>query len=125
MLLDFATGLDILKDPQELIRVSLLTAGVWLSLCVSVIPVFYALEMPWNWYYPPLILVLAGFGMLIPTPGGAGTVHYAIGVLFPAITGIPLPQAKALAIVFHATQFIPVIIAGLLVSKGNFKLNDT
>lgn len=125
MLLDFATGLDILKDPQELIRVSLLSAGVWLSLCVSVIPVFYALEMPWVWYYPPLILVLAGFGMLIPTPGGAGTVHYAIGVLFPAITGIPLPQAKALAIVFHATQFIPVIIAGLLVSKGNLKLNDT
>ncbi|MCK5035929.1 MAG: flippase-like domain-containing protein [Candidatus Sabulitectum sp.] len=124
MLLDFATGLDVLKDPAEMLKVSALTAGVWLSLCVSVVPVFYALEMPWNWFYPPLILVLAGFGMLIPTPGGAGTVHYAIGVLFPAITGIPESQAKALAILFHATQFIPVIIAGLLVSKGNIKLDD-
>ncbi|MEA3265521.1 MAG: lysylphosphatidylglycerol synthase transmembrane domain-containing protein [Candidatus Fermentibacteria bacterium] len=124
LLLDFATGLDVLKDPAEMVKVSALTAGVWLSLCVSVVPVFYALEMPWNWFYPPLILVLAGFGMLIPTPGGAGTVHYAIGVLFPAITGIPESQAKALAILFHATQFIPVIIAGLLVSKGNIKLDD-
>lgn len=62
--------------------------------------------------------------MLIPTPGGAGTVHYAIGVLFPAITGIPEPKAKALAILFHATQFIPVIIAGLVVSKGNIKVDD-
>ena len=96
-----------------------LTIGVWLSLCASVVPVFYALEMPWNWFYPPLILVLAGFGMLIPTPAGAGTIHYAIGVLFPAITGIPESSAKALAIVFHATQFIPVIIAGLAVSKGS------
>lgn len=125
MLLDFATGLDVLKDPGEMVRVSILTAGVWLSLCVSVIPVFYALEMSWSWYYPPLILVLAGFGMLIPTPAGAGTVHYALGVLFPAITGIPDSQAKALAIVFHATQFIPVIIAGLMVSKGNIKLDDS
>lgn len=124
MLLDFAIGLDVLKDHKELVKISLLTMGVWLSLCVSVVPVFYALEMSWFWYYPPLILVLAGFGMLIPTPGGAGTIHYALGVLFPAITGIPEPQAKALAIVFHATQFIPVIIAGLLVSKGNIKLDN-
>lgn len=124
MLMDFAKGLDILKDPGEMFRVSALTVGVWLSLCVSVIPVFYALEMPWSWYYPPLILVLAGFGMLIPTPAGAGTVHYALGVLFPAITGVSESQAKALAIVFHATQFIPVIIAGLMVSKGNIKFDD-
>jgi len=121
LLLEFASGLDILQNPGELVRVSALTAGVWLSLVVSVVPVFYALEMQCSWYYPPLILVLAGFGMLIPTPAGTGTIHYAIGVLFPAITGIPEPQAKALAIVFHATQFIPVIVAGLAVSKGNLK----
>jgi len=122
LLLEFAAGLDILKDPVELLKVSVLTGGVWLSLCLSVIPVFYALEMQWNWYYPPLILVLAGFGMLIPTPAGTGTVHYAIGVIFPAITGIPEPKAKALAILFHATQFIPVILAGLIVSKGNISV---
>ncbi|MCK5786805.1 MAG: flippase-like domain-containing protein [Candidatus Sabulitectum sp.] len=124
LLLDFANGLDILKDPRELFRVSVLTVGVWLSLCISIIPVFYALEMPWSWFYPPLILVLAGFGMLIPTPAGTGTIHYAIGVLFPAITGIPNSQGKALAIVFHATQFIPVILAGLIASKGNIKLDE-
>jgi uncharacterized protein (TIRG00374 family) len=124
LLLEFAAGLDVLKDPRELLKVSALTAGVWLSLCVSVIPVFFALEMQWSWFYPPLILVLAGFGMLIPTPAGAGTIHYAIGVLFPAITGVPEPQAKALAIVFHATQFIPVIIAGFVASKGSLKFGE-
>lgn len=118
-LLDFALGLDILRNPVELIKVAALSAGVWLSLCISIIPVFSALGMEWDWYYPPLVLVLAGFGMLIPTPAGAGTVHYALGVLFPAITGVPEDQAKVMALFFHATQFLPIIAAGLLASKGN------
>ncbi len=124
MLLDFAAGLDILKDPGEIIRVTALSLGVWLALCASAIPVFLALDIPWEWYYPPLVLVLSGFGMLIPTPAGAGTVHYALGVLFPVITGIPEPRAKAMAIFFHATQFLPVIVAGLAVSRGNLKIEE-
>ena len=124
MLLDFAAGLDILKDPGELLRVTIQSALVWLCLCASVIPVFLALDIQWEWYYPPLVLVLAGFGMLIPTPAGAGTVHYALGVLFPAITGLSEPKAKAMAIFFHATQFLPVIIAGLVVSRGHLKVDE-
>jgi len=122
LLLDFAAGLDILKDPGELVKVTLFSILVWVSLCLSVIPVFMALDIPWEWYSPALVLVLAGFGMLIPTPAGAGTVHYALGVLYPAITGIMEPQAKAMAIFFHATQFLPVILAGLVVSRGNLKV---
>ncbi len=124
MLLDFAAGLDILKNPGEIVRVTALSIGVWLALCASVIPVFIALDIQWEWYYPPLVLVLSGFGMLIPTPAGAGTVHYALGVLFPVITGIPEPRAKAMAIFFHATQFLPVIVAGLAVSRGNLKIEE-
>ena len=123
-LLDFANGLDVLKDPAEMLKVAAFSAGIWLSLCMSIIPVFAALGMDWNWYYPPLVLVLAGFGMLIPTPAGAGTVHYALGVLFPAITGVPGDQAKVMAIFFHATQFLPVIAAGLVASKGNLRKLD-
>ena len=81
-------------------------------------------DIPWDWYSPALVLVLAGFGMLIPTPAGAGTVHYALGVLYPAITGIMEPQAKAMAIFFHATQFLPVILAGLAVSRGHLKVEE-
>jgi len=123
MLLDFSAGLDILKDPGELLRVTFLSVLIWLSLCASVIPVFMALDIQWEWYYPALVLVLAGFGMLIPTPAGAGTVHYALGVLFPAITGLPQAEAKAMALFFHATQFLPVIIAGLAVSRGHLEVD--
>lgn len=124
MLLDFAAGLDILQDPGELLRVTFYSILVWLSLCASVIPVFIALDIQWEWYYPALVLVLAGFGMMIPTPAGAGPVHYALGVLFPAITGLAEPKAKAMALFFHATQFLPVIIAGLAVSRGHLKVEE-
>jgi hypothetical protein len=70
--------------------------------------------MDFQWYYPPLILVLAGLGMLIPTPAGTGTIHYALGVVFPVITGIGESTAKVMAVVFHATQFLPIIVAGLV-----------
>lgn len=124
LLLDFAFGLDILTDIKALLKVAAFSALVWGSLVLSVLPAFLALGIPINWYYAPLVLVLAGFGMMIPTPAGTGTVHYAIGVLFPIITSVAEPEAKVLAIVFHATQFIPVIIAGLAVSKGNLDFED-
>jgi glycosyltransferase 2 family protein len=119
VLMSFAEGLDVLTDPGELFKTTLFSIGVWLMLCISVVPVFMALGIQWSWYYPPLILVLAGLGMLIPTPAGTGTIHYVLGVVFPAIVGISEPEAKAMAILFHGTQFIPVIIAGLVVSRGH------
>lgn len=124
MLLDFAAGLDILKDPSELFRVAAFSIGLWLSLCASVVPVFLALDIQWTWYYPALVLVLSGLGMMIPTPAGTGTVHYALGVIFPAITGLSEPVAKSMAIFFHATQFLPVIVAGLLFSRGHLRLEE-
>jgi hypothetical protein len=65
-----------------------------------------------------LVLVLAAFGMLIPTPAGMGTVHYALGVLLPAIAAVPGARAKLLAIVFHASQFLPIIVAGLVAAAA-------
>ena len=114
ILTSFADGLEVLRNRTEVLVVALLSLCIWACLVISVVPVFFSLGLQLRWYYPVLILVLAGFGMLIPTPAGTGTVHYALGVIFPAITGIESNSAKVLAIIFHATQFIPVIIVGLV-----------
>ena len=110
----FVKGLDVLRNPGEVVTVSLLSLCIWASLALSVVPAFWSLSMQFGWYYPALVLILAGFGMLIPTPAGTGTVHYALGVLFPAITGIPEYRAKAFAIIFHTSQFLPIIVAGIV-----------
>jgi len=114
ILTSFAEGLEVLRNRTEVLVVALLSLCVWACLIISVVPVFISLGLQLRWYYPVLVLVLAGFGMLIPTPAGTGTVHYALGVILPAITAIESNSAKVLAIIFHATQFIPVIIAGLV-----------
>lgn len=118
ILVSFSDGLGVLRSGREVLIVSALSLGVWISLALSIVPALLSLGMAVEPLYPLLILVLAAFGMLIPTPAGTGTVHYALGVLLPAIAGIPDSRAKLLAIVFHASQFLPIIAAGLIAAAS-------
>jgi uncharacterized membrane protein YbhN (UPF0104 family) len=113
VLLSFADGLAVLRSFRDLVSVSVLSVLIWSSLVVSVAPVFLALSLPFLWYYPALVLILAAFGMLVPTPAGTGTVHAALTAVLPAVTDLSTLQSGALALVFHATQFLPIIVAGL------------
>lgn len=116
ILMSFAEGLEIMGDWRDTVRIGLLSLLVWTSLTLSVIPVFWAMRLPMLWYYPVMVLVLAGLGMLIPTPAGTGTVHGALVLVLPGLAGITVETARVLALVFHTTQFIPVIIVGLVVA---------
>lgn len=112
----FADGLAVLRSFRDLISVSILSILIWSSLVVSVTPVFWALSLPLRWYYPALVLILAAFGMLVPTPAGTGTVHAALTAVLPAVTEFSTVQSGALALVFHASQFLPIIVVGLIVA---------
>jgi uncharacterized protein (TIRG00374 family) len=116
LLLSFAEGLSTLQNWRETLQISLLSIGVWLSLAVSVAPAFWALRLPMDWHYPILVLILAAFGMLIPTPAGTGTVHATLRFVLPAVSVLTSPQAAALALVFHASQFIPIILVGVVIA---------
>lgn len=124
LLMSFAAGLDVLKSPIDLLKTVAFSAGVWSCLTLSVLPVFWSLGVEFHWYTAPLVLVLSGLGMLIPTPAGTGTIHYLLGVVFPAMTGMPETSAKAMAILFHASQFLPVIIAGLIAQGDGLRKNS-
>ena len=97
-------------------RVSLYSLCVWGALAISVIPVFWAMHLQFIWYYPLLVLVLAGIGMLIPTPAGTGTVHGALVLVLPGLIGITVENVRILALLFHTTQFMPIILVGLIVA---------
>ncbi len=112
-LLSFADGLEILRSVRELLSVALMSLLVWFCLALSVAPAFMALSLGFEWFYPALVLILAAFGMLIPTPAGTGTVHAALAVVLPAVSSLSPAEAGALALVFHASQFLPIILAGL------------
>jgi len=116
LLVSFAEGLEILRDWRDTLKVSVYSVLVWVSLTLSVVPVFWALHLTALWYYPILILVLAGLGMLIPTPAGTGTVHGALVLVLPGLIGLSVESTRVLALIFHTTQFMPVIAVGLFVA---------
>ena len=116
LLISFTHGLEILTSWKDAIRISLYSICVWGTLAFSVVPVFLAMQLQFLWYYPLLILVLAGLGMLIPTPAGTGTIHGALVLVLPGLIGITAESTRIMALVFHTTQFIPVILVGFVVA---------
>lgn len=113
VLLSFSEGLATIQSGREVLFLALTSAGVWGSLALSIYPVFHSLGLPLAWHYPLIVLVLAAFGMLVPTPAGTGTVHAALAAALPAVTKLSTEQAMVLALLFHATQFLPIIAAGI------------
>ncbi len=115
MMRSFAEGLGVLKNARDAAVVGLYSALIWGCLILSVVPVFLAMHLSFTWYHPVLILVLAGLGMLVPTPAGMGTVHGALVLVLPGLGVLGVDDAKVLALLFHSTQFLPVIAVGLFV----------
>jgi uncharacterized protein (TIRG00374 family) len=116
----FADGLAVLQSGRELLQVIIATIGVWSMIVLSVVPALYALRLPFLWYYPVLVIILAALGMLIPTPAGTGTIHAALVFALPVLTTLSSSESGLLALVFHLTQFLPVILVGIIaaVSEG-------
>jgi len=114
LLISFSHGLEVMTSWKHLALAVLYSVLVWGSLAVSVIPVFAAMHMEFVWYYPLLVLILAGLGMLIPTPAGTGTVHGALVLVMPGLLGISVETVRVFALVFHTSQFLPIILAGLV-----------
>lgn len=116
LLISFSHGLEILRDWKDTLRVSLYSIFVWGLLVISVLPVFWAMHLQIMWYYPLLVLVLAGLGMLIPTPAGTGTIHGALVLVLPGLIGITVENTRIFALLFHTTQFMPIVLVGFIVA---------
>ncbi|MCK5064939.1 MAG: flippase-like domain-containing protein [Candidatus Fermentibacteraceae bacterium] len=114
LLVSFSHGLEVLKNWREIIQVALYSLCIWGMLALSVLPVFRAMHLEVLWYYPLLVLILAGLGMLIPTPAGTGTVHGALVLVLPGLVGISVENTRIFALLFHTTQFLPIILVGLI-----------
>lgn len=114
LLISFSHGLEVLKNWREIIQIVFYSICVWGMLALSVMPVFRAMHLAVLWYYPLLVLILAGLGMLIPTPAGTGTVHGALVLVLPGLVGISVGDTRIFALLFHTTQFLPIILVGLI-----------
>ncbi len=59
------------------------------------------------------IMIVAGFGMVVPTPGGIGSYHYLV-MLGMGVVGVASDDAVSFATLVHTGQLIMTLIAGLV-----------
>lgn len=118
----FSSGLAILKNPYQLIMVTLWNILTWLTVPISF---WFALQafdfgaaIPWS--APVLMLPAMALSLTIPgAPGGLGLVQAAVKLTLDlTFSGLPVApnfeeSVAAAGILIHLSQFVPEVIFGI------------
>lgn len=106
--------LSVMNTPRR-IPFLLHTLFIWLCYYLMVHIVIFAL--PSTRSLSPadtlFIMIVAGLGMLVPSPAGIGSYHYAV-VTGMGILGISSDTGMAFATLVHSGQFIMTLITGFI-----------
>ena len=108
-------GLRGLRAPSHSLPILLSSVGVWAFFALSIWAALHAahLDLPLGAAFT--VLAFLGLGVSLPSsPGFVGIVQAAT-VLALALFGVPRPEALSFSLLLHASQFVPVTLAGLLV----------
>jgi uncharacterized protein (TIRG00374 family) len=108
----FLTGLDGVRSPQHTVPLLAWTIAVWVVPALAAWMMLHAM----NFHLPLLagwtVMTFVGLGISIPSaPGYIGVFHTA-AVLALAIFGVSDALGAGYAILFHASQFVPVTLVG-------------
>jgi uncharacterized protein (TIRG00374 family) len=109
----FVVGLGVVSRPASTLPIGLLSIAVWGCAIAGVWCCLLAFDLR----LPPLasvfLIVLISLGSMIPSaPAFLGTMQYAC-VIGLGIYGVDRSNALAYSAVYHATQFLPITLAGL------------
>lgn len=121
----FSHGLKFLTDLKAVLNVGFQTILIWLIMGISNYFVFLAFgfKIPIDASY--VLLVVVSILIMTPsTPGFLGVYHYGV-VVSLSIYGITDEQARACALVLHATQYFVVTLMGFYyLKKEHLTLKD-
>ena len=111
----FAQGLHIFRSASDMAKCvlwSLVTWGIFLIVIVALLRAFH-IEYPW--YTVFIMELLVAVAISVPgAPGFVGQFHIPIVVaLMLLVPGMDPSKAKAVAIVTHLINLIPVLIVGV------------
>ena len=115
----FVDGIkSIVRTPQRW-RLGWTTALMWLTYgLMAYIPILmFDLQSSASLsYWDGLAIMFIGvLGILVPTPGGAGSFHYITVLTLTAVYGIAQPDAAAYAVFVHGAQLFLYLATGALV----------
>ncbi len=108
----FVRGLDGVRSPAQLPGLIVWSVLVWVAPALAAWTMLRALDLPLPFVVGCAVLAFVGLGVSIPSaPGYVGVFHYA-AVLALEIFDVPRATALGYAILFHASQFIPITLVG-------------
>ncbi|MEO0896554.1 MAG: lysylphosphatidylglycerol synthase transmembrane domain-containing protein [Bacteroidota bacterium] len=119
----FKSALSV-KDIEKPWLFIVYTIIIWVCYILMTYVAFFALEEVANLdinllYFSVIVTVIGGIGMALPSPGGIGSYHTAVWVVFAAlmVTGA-YESSKSLgvtwAFIMHLSQFVMMVSLGIL-----------
>jgi uncharacterized protein (TIRG00374 family) len=110
----FIDGLQILKQGFRMIMILILSLILWFIFAFSIQVALMGFNHNLPFTASLLIMAILGFGVTIPSsPGFVGTFH-ASCVVGLALFSVSQSDAVSFSIVYHASQYIPVTVVGLV-----------
>lgn len=124
LLHSFIDGLEVLANGGHIVAILGLSLVMWGSVMLSFDLTMRAFHLDVPLYTSMVLLVVVSLGLMIPSgPGFAGTFEAAVIWTLLRFPGITKEQAASFAIVYHATQFVPITALGLYyLWKSNLSL---
>ena len=108
----FVHGLDGIRSPAHTLPMLGWTILVWVVPALAAWTMLRALDIHLSFLAGWTVLAFVGLGISIPSaPGYVGVFHYA-AVLALEIFGVPRSVSLGYAILFHASQIVPVTVVG-------------
>ena len=116
MIEHFAEGLHIFRNTADLAKSVTWSLITWGCFIVSISAMMQAFGVAWAWYTPFVLQTMLAIFLVAPImPGMVGQFHIPIVLAIVATAPHTLPdEAKAVAIVAHLVNLIPIIASGLI-----------
>ncbi|MEE2709735.1 MAG: lysylphosphatidylglycerol synthase transmembrane domain-containing protein [Gemmatimonadota bacterium] len=110
----FMVGLESLRSITRILSVVFMSFLLWFIFALSIHYALLAFNLELPYMGSLLLMSILGFGVTIPSsPGYIGTFQ-ASCVVGLALFSVSQSDALSFSIVFHASQYIPVTIVGLI-----------
>ncbi len=115
LLENFASGFHIFRSLRDMSKALFFSLLTWITFAVSYMDVFHAFDLSLPWYAPFLTLSLLAIAISLPgAPGFIGQFHLAImAAIFLLSPDVDVDRARAVAIMAHLINLIPIVIVGL------------
>jgi uncharacterized protein (TIRG00374 family) len=108
----FGRGLEGVRTPGHLAPLAAWTLVVWCLSAASAWAMIRAVNLDLGWIAGWTVLAFVGLGVSIPSAPGFIGVFHAAAILALGIFAVPPATSGAYAILFHASQYIPITLVG-------------